>query len=132
MCLNAQCRVKDHNNSYQVELELVRVCQFLPLHCWGRYVNPSFPSVTSSVEGAQSVEVSGGTWTIYTAQYERLRTMSQEDTKVDQRESAGGFKLADLEIQKTIGTGGWTTLVKCLAIISVFNNARNIRLGETL
>ena len=137
MCLNAHYRVKDHTSSYKVQLELVLYELVNFFHSWGRDVNPSFPGDISSVEGAQSVEVSGGTWTsgqwtVYTAQYERLTTMSQEDTKVDHSESAGGFSLADLEIHKTIGTGGWTTRVKCRAIIPVFNNARNIRLGETL
>ena len=28
---------------------------------------------------------------------------------MDESESAGGFTLDDLEIQKTIGTGGWST-----------------------
>ena len=38
--------------------------------------------------------------------------MSEEETKEGPSKSDGGFSLDDLEIHKTIGTGGWPTRVK--------------------
>ena len=56
--------------------------------------------------------------------------MSLGENKLDQSKSEGGFRLNDLEIHKTIGTGEIPANIDPLFQFN--NNTRNFRLCKTL